>query len=257
MDEKVAEAEFFLQRMAEVRTDMFGFKCYLSAYLSAGRTATLALQQFKHIPGFEEWYDPHRKALKESPIAKFFLDARNDHVHGGPHPVTSGRFHKDVVKYYFSEAVNEEDQPSSVDVVTLCREYLVLLLEVVHDCYVELGCHIDPQQYFTKEHFSKLGRSIDDAELEVWGWVMQSYIDEGYGEDDRWHELRGRVGECKINHLFYSYLGKPTPQPVLPEYLADLEYTPEDRGWDYVPVGFKSQDEYWAAFPDRRPAIAP
>lgn len=157
------------------------------------------------------------------------------------------------VKYFFSDAVHEGEAPWSVDVLTLCRDYFVLLLEIVYDCYVVLGRHIDPQQYFTKENFADLGRSIDDGEREVWGWVMQSHIDDGFTEDDRWHALRERVGECQINHLFYGYLGRPTPQPQLPEEFHDFDYGPEDKGWGHVPAGFESQEAYWEAYPERVP----
>jgi len=96
-------------------------------------------------------------------------------------------------------------------------------------------------------------RDIDAAECEVWGWVRTSLIEEGYDEDDRWSELRARVGSCSINNLFYSYLGKVTPQPVEPDHFADFAYTPEDKGWVYAPAGFKSAEEYWLMYPHRRP----
>jgi hypothetical protein len=243
VDEKVAEAEFFLGKMAEIQLDMFGFKCYLSAYLSASRTTTLALQHFKHVPGFEEWYAGQQQRLKADPLAKFILDARNAHVHGGPYPLSGGRFSQGEAQYFFARVPDARYQPAE-DVVSCCRQHFVTLLEVVYDCYCELGVHIDPQQYYTKEHFASNGRSIDDAETEVWGWVRTSLIEEGFDEDARWHELRSRVSECKINHLFYSYLGKPTPQPLLPDEYLDFEYGPEDKGWIHTPAGFKSMEEY-------------
>ena len=55
---------------------------------------------------------------------------------------------------------------------------------------------------------------------------------------------RSRVGECKINHLFNGYLDKVTPQPILPDRIADFEYTEEERGWVYIPPGFKTIEEY-------------
>jgi hypothetical protein len=124
----------------------------------------------------------------------------------------------------------------------------VKLLEIVYDCYIELGKQIDPQQYFTKENFTTLGLDIDDAEIRIWGWVMTSYIEDGMDEDDRWHELRGKVGECGINHLFKGYLNKVTPQPILPDRISDFDYTDEDQGWDYVPPGFETIEEYQNIF---------
>lgn len=243
VDAKVAETEFFLRKMAEVYMDSFSFNCYFSAYLSASRTTTLALQQFKHIPGFDRWYEPHRQRLKADKLAKFFLDTRNSHVHGGPYPVTRGQFHLGDAAYYFDQSV-ALPSGNPEDVVSVCRDYFVSLLEVVYDCYVNLGAHIDPQQYYTKENFAKNRRCIDDAEIEIYGWICTSLIEKGWGEDDRWHELRANVGECEINHLFYSYLGAPTPQPEVPDYILDFEYTPEERGWVHVPAGFTSIEDY-------------
>ena len=158
VDEKVAESEFFLQKMVAANTDMFAFKCYLSAYLSAARTSTLALQQFKELPGFEAWYAPHRERLKLDPVAKFLLEARNSNVHGGPSPVSGGRFHQGEALYFFSSQ-ETADVKTIEDIVSTCRRHFITLLEIVHDCYLHLGVHIDPQQYFTKEHFASLGRN--------------------------------------------------------------------------------------------------
>lgn len=129
----------------------------------------------------------------------------------------------------------------------------MVLLEIVHDCYVHLGIQIDPQQYYSKENYSG---TIDDAELEVCRWVCESLIEEGFDEDARWNELRGRVAECKINHLFFGYLGKSTPEPIMPEHYDDFAYTPEERGWLYPPAGFNSPDEFQAYIAGRRGSAA-
>jgi hypothetical protein len=243
VDEKVAETEFFLGKMAEVKLNFFEFKCYMSAYLSAARTTTLALQHFKHIPGFLQWYEPHRRNLQTNSLAKFFHKIRNDHAHGGPYPISGGSFHQGEAHYYFSQS-DEANQIQQEDIVSACRDFFIVLLEVIYDCYVKLGVYIDPQQHYTKEHFATQGRNIDDAELEVFGWICTSLIEDGFDEDNRWHELRGHVDECKINHLFYSYLGKPTPQPPEPDYYDDFSYSPEEKGWVHIPAGFVSIEDY-------------
>lgn len=83
--------------------------------------------------------------------------------------------------------------------------------------------------------------------------MCESLIDEGLTEDDRWHELRGHVKECKVNNLFYSYLGKVTPQPKEPEHYEDFAFTPDDKGWVKVPAGFKSREDYWKQYTERTP----
>lgn len=91
VDHKVAEVEFFLRRM--FRSNCFEFNCYFSAYLSAARTVTLALQRFYHIEGMEAWYEERRETLKKNQLARTFMLLRNDHVHGGMYPV-SGSWHR-------------------------------------------------------------------------------------------------------------------------------------------------------------------
>ena len=242
VDHKVAEAEFFLQKMSG-EGDGFTFNCYLSAYLSASRTTTLALQRFRHIPGFSSWYAPHRDRLKADRLAKLFLNLRNDHVHGGKYPVSGSRQHMGRSTFFLVGPLSG-DRSGLDDLVAAALDHFISLLSVIHDCYVKLGAHIDPQQHYTREHFSTIGRSIDDAELEVFGWICCDLIEEGYSEDDRWHELRSRVDECHINHLFYSYLGNSTPQPALPDYLEEIEYTPEERGWNHIPAGYESLESF-------------
>jgi len=245
VDQKVSEAEFFLRKMVEAGSDVFSFQCYLSAYLAAARTSTLALQHFKHLEGFDVWYVVHQRKLKADRLAKFFLDLRNDHLHGGPYPVAGGSFRGGKALYHFPE-VPHSSEYQSADIVTACRNYFVGILEVIYDCYCVLGVQIDPQQHYTKEHFAAQGRTIDDAEIEVCGWVCTSFIAEGLEVDDRWLELRGQVGRCGINHLFKSYLGKVTPQPIEPEHYQDFDFTPEEKGWLHLPAGYTSIEEYLA-----------
>lgn len=245
VDQKVAEVEFFLQKMATAGFDPFAFNCYLSAYLASARTATLALQHFKHIPGFDSWYEKHRSALRTNKLAKFFLDVRNYHLHGGDYPVSGGTIRGTDTSYWFdSKASGTKNNNAPREVVETCRGYFLLLLEIVYDCYVVLGVQVDPQQYYTKQNFARSNMTIDQAEAEIYGWVMTSYINEGWTEDARWQELRSHVGECGINHLFHSYLGKVTPQPELPDEYYDFEPSPEERGWVYIPAGYASVEEY-------------
>ena len=244
VNEKVAEVEFFLQKMAATGLDMFSFRCYLSAFLSAARTTTLSLQRFGHIEGFEDWYESHRSWLKDDPVARFLLELRNNHLHGGPSPATRSHHHRDTHLYYFSPHVIPSGLDLS-DVVTVCRGHLVRLLRIVHDAYVVLGPAIDYHQYYTREHFATLGQTIDDAEIEFYGFVRSGLVEDGLTEDDRWHELRGRFVDSGIQALFYSYLGKLTPQPVEPDHYADFAFTPEDQGWLHPPAGFESVEGYW------------
>lgn len=247
VDLKIAEAEFFLRKMAECKFDFAEFGFYFSAFLSASRTVTFALQQFNHLEGFEKWYIPHREALKADSTAKFFLNTRNSHLHGGGYPVRGGAISNGVHTFHFLDYKHNEFNISDDDVLSISRHFFLMLLEIVYDCYVHLGTQIDPQQYFTKEHFSSIGRTIDEAEVEVFGWVMESLKNEGFTDDDRWHEVRAKVECCNINHLFHAYLDKVTPQPIEPEHYRDFEYIDEEKGWVHIPAGFENIEE-WVEF---------
>jgi hypothetical protein len=247
VDSKVAEAEFFLRKMAACRLDFEEFGFYFSAFLAASRTVTLALQQFSHLDGFVEWYAPHQMALKMDQTAKFFLNTRNSHLHGGEYPIRGGSSFQGIHKFHFRDYEHNSVELGDDDILTRSRSFFLTLIEIVYDCYVHLGPQIDPQQYFTAEHFSEEGRNIDDAEFEVYGWVMESLKEEGFIDDDRWSELRAHVECCKINHLFHAYLGLVTPQPKEPEHYQDFEPSEEDRGWTHIPAGFETIEE-WIEF---------
>lgn len=244
VDNKIAETEFFLRKMHEVGFNPQEFNWYFSAFLSAARTTSLALQQFKdEIPDFDKWYQPHQERLAASELAKVFLDMRNHHIHGGSYVVTGAVIEDKITKFFFPDR-----NMISEDVVTVSREYFLILLVIVYDCYKSLGVHIDSQQYLTKQHFKSMGKKIEDAEVEVWGFVRTSLKKEGLSVDDRWDELRTHADKCEINHLFYSYLGKVTPQPVVPDHYQDFDFTPEEKGWIHIPAGFNSLEAYKKAY---------
>jgi hypothetical protein len=141
VDQKISETEFFLRKMVESGYNWFEFSCYLTAFLSTSRSITLALQRFKFVSGFDEWYKPHQLVLKADPLAKFILEIRNDNVHGGPNPVVGASFYNGKSEYRF----DGREKLAYGDITTCCRVYFVKLLEIVYDCYVVLGVHIDPQ----------------------------------------------------------------------------------------------------------------
>jgi hypothetical protein len=76
--EKLLEAQYFLERMREKSSDRAAFKYNLSAFLSAARSVTFYMQkEFKHTPGFEEWYAAEQEVMRRDPLVPFFVEARN------------------------------------------------------------------------------------------------------------------------------------------------------------------------------------
>jgi hypothetical protein len=86
VNKKIAEARFFLRKMAEYERRIIGdrepFDYYLSAFLSAGRTIDYRLrhEQSALYTHWREAWDAHLTP-EESCLIKFMVDDRNDEVH--------------------------------------------------------------------------------------------------------------------------------------------------------------------------------
>ena len=88
VEEKVREAEFFLEQLRASKRHSFNARCYFSAFVSAARSVSLALQTtMDGVDGFEPWYKSAQARLKTDPLAKFFVEVRNDSIHKGLNPL--------------------------------------------------------------------------------------------------------------------------------------------------------------------------
>jgi hypothetical protein len=67
------------------------FEFYLSAFVSAARSVTFALQAvMSKYPGFGEWYPSRRDHLAQSALARFFVTLRNHAQKVGTLPIQGG-----------------------------------------------------------------------------------------------------------------------------------------------------------------------
>jgi len=74
--DKLNEARFFLDKMKDGRDREFRY--YLSAFVSAARSVTGALQaSLRSRAGFDEWYMPRQKSLEGDRIARIVKQSRN------------------------------------------------------------------------------------------------------------------------------------------------------------------------------------
>jgi hypothetical protein len=88
VEDKLREAEFFLSQLRDTSRLSFEAHCYFSAFVSAARSVTFAMQgSLKGVPGFKDWYDSAQKQLKTDPLAPFFVEIRNQVVHTGTNPL--------------------------------------------------------------------------------------------------------------------------------------------------------------------------
>lgn len=220
VDHKVEEANFFLSKIPECRYDFFGVRCYVGAFIASSRSVTFALQSvLRHLEGFEAWYRKWQQQLKNDPLARFFHEFRRVNQHIGDNLVSGGSGGPNTPTLYLFCPTEDIPGVPEDDVETSCRKYMVTILSMVYDCYIEFGPYIDAHHRYTAEFFERMGKTIEDAEEELGfprGWTD---IGDPEALPYRWQLLRDNTCGCEINHLFERYLGKITPVPDrLPEY---------------------------------------
>lgn len=234
VDFKVAEAHFFLSKMSLVDYDLLEMRFLFSAFVSACRTITLSLQATLHdSKRFTDWYAVQQEQIRNDPLARFFHAVRNDVAHVGVNPIRGGAICTpgSSAKWHFrfDDCPNLAKCAPDTDVVESCRRHFVTLLGIIFECYVDFGPDIDPHQRYTEEYFQSIGKTIEDAEDELFGhrgWTSA----EGIPPEYRWQMLRGSVPGCRIEWLFQEYLGKTLPHPAhIPMSEA------EGGGWVYIP----------------------
>ena len=81
-EDKLNEARYFLNRMKETIADNPVFKYYLSAFLSAARSVTFALQaELADRPGFRDWYADAQERMRNDARMRFFVEKRDYVIH--------------------------------------------------------------------------------------------------------------------------------------------------------------------------------
>jgi len=82
---KFRETEHFLARMNECFEQDDEFRFSLSAYLSAARSITFYMRkQYRHVPGFSQWYCERQIEMQADPELKYLNDLRVEAVHTEP-----------------------------------------------------------------------------------------------------------------------------------------------------------------------------
>lgn len=135
---KLREADFFLDRMKESlhTADEMGF--YFSAFVSAARSVTFVLQYVaSDLEGFEAWYSVIQQEMRANPLAKFMLEARNEHQKRGFSPTGRGKSvtnpdGSQTFTRYFSYigAIPPAEIPDT-DIVTACTSHMATTCSIV------------------------------------------------------------------------------------------------------------------------------
>ena len=84
VEEKICEAHFFLEKLAASSPDDGASRFNFSAFISAARSTTLALQaSMNGVPDFGSWYNSVQDEIITDPLMSFFKELRNDSIHKG------------------------------------------------------------------------------------------------------------------------------------------------------------------------------
>jgi hypothetical protein len=212
IDAKVLEADFFLEKLANTGSDFFAARCYFSAFVSAARSITFAMQAvLSDVEGFPAWYATKQQYLRGIPAARFFLETRNETQKIGLTPLNLGtsRWRPDgppETTYYFRSGF--EGDPAIVpdtDVVTACREHLKRMIEIVYDCYETFDV-MSPLSFFSVPNLVAREFTLEDMEEALGfprGWTDLL----GATVEDRHRVLRREHPDTAIDRLFLRYLG--------------------------------------------------
>jgi hypothetical protein len=198
VENKLREAEFFLGQLRDTNRLSFEADCYFSAFVSATRSVTLAMQaSLKGVPGFNDWYESAQKRLKIDSLAPFFVECRNEVVHTGTNPlnrVSPDHFHDDLALQLHGDHrghvlvlpdAQRRDSTVLVDAVEACEQYFTSLVSVVYECYSEFKTVVDGRWYFTEANFNSLGKTFEDALVELgfpWTWTVGMPMGQRLGE---------------------------------------------------------------------------
>lgn len=199
IDGKLRESDFFLERL-RATSDLDEARFYFSAFMSAARTVTYALQVcLKRAPGFVDWYAVKRERLEADPLARYFHCARNTSVHIGLNPL--GHQTRDMVGR--SEFFLEGDKIPERNVVVAAGSYMALLVTIVGEAFSQFWSFLDLSTELTVSMLSKDGSSVEDIEQEFGlpaGWSAGA----GRSEEARL-ELMKQYSRTEIENLHRKY----------------------------------------------------
>lgn len=216
VETKFAEADFFLTKLREAKLNYFAARCYFAAFIASARSITFAMQAvMAYEPKFNAWYTERQAQLRSHPVCCYFHHARRLDQHVGLNSLSNGNFDRNDsseirVVYRLAPADDGEGlpRPPEVDAITACHQYLETLLKIVFDCCVDFRLSINAKVWFSKDKFKEMGRTIGDAEQELFGvrgWTGAP----GLSENARWQLIRNSVRSISSEESLVS-LGEPT-----------------------------------------------
>lgn len=163
IDGKLCESDFFLEKL-RAAPDLDQARYYFSAFLSAARSVTYALQKcLRGLGDFDTWYTDRQAELKAHPSARYFHTIRNEAIHEGLNPLESHS--RGVGGIYGSDFYLREGAPER-NVVTACTSYMAILVRIAGTAYQRFWTSVDLPPDLTPEDLAARGQTIEDIEEE-------------------------------------------------------------------------------------------
>lgn len=163
IDGKLRESDFFLEKL-RTAPDLDAARYYFSAFLSAARSVTFALQKcLGGLAHFDAWYEDRQRELKDHPIAAYFKGIRDQVIHEGLNPLERHvRGVGGIIRsnFYLVEGAPEQD------VVVAGRSYMAILVRIAAEAYERFWTSIDLPATLTLEDLAARGQTIEDIEEE-------------------------------------------------------------------------------------------
>ncbi len=223
VEDKLREADFFLERLRASNPLSPDARFYFSAFVSAARSVTLAIQAtMRDVGDFELWYRDVQDQLRADPLAPLFVEIRNDAVHKGLNAL--GQVPVEHLREYLSDQMygggrshvlvlpNLQSGGSAlVDGLQACTAYLGSLVGVVFECYDRFRCVVDPRWYFTSTNFEAMGKTFVDAVAEF--GLPPKAASCFPGDQSDWRVLRSQQPRNQINDVFQKYIGREITDP--------------------------------------------
>ena len=119
--------------------------------------------------------------------------------------LASQLFSNSGIHFIVMPDLREMNENVLADAVRESTEYFKSLLRIIYRCYDRFKQVVDPQWYYTRENFVAMGKTFEDAVVDL--GLPPSWAAAAPDEDGGWRALRNQQPPCQINWLFAKYLG--------------------------------------------------
>lgn len=216
---KALEADFFLRKMHAATADLFEFRCYVSAFVSAVRGVAVAMDTtLGQHPGYPAWRAEWQRRLDGNRVARFFAGMSVATQRIGHTPVHLDRsrwvrFGLWETKHHFVAAEPGGAEPTlDLEVMEACTEYLTLWATMVLDCYEHFDIRT-AAALWSVPSLTRLDLTVDDIEESLGfprGWTAGS----DRTDEARLALLRQYSPDAPIDRFFLRYANRTRRQVV-------------------------------------------